>query len=355
MKPVLLCCALTVGLVAAAAALAANEAKTESGSVLVQTQPPHRGEIADTLTAYGSAVPATAGGMTLSVPAEGRVMRIAVTPGEAVRAGQLLMEFHLSAAATSAHDQAVSALALAREQQAHTARLLAGQLATRDQKTQADKAVSDAQAALDALEHETGGKPQQTLTAPFDGVVSTVPVAQGDRIAAGAPLVTLTRGGGLLVTLGIEPADRERVRVGQSVQMQSLGGEATVHGGKIVRIDRVLNPKTRLIDADVAANDELLQGDAFRARIQVGILSGWLAPRDAVLDDDDGAYVFQVANGRAVRVNVKRIGSDDKTAVIDGPLDAQRALVVEGNYQLEDGMPVRQQQAPAGGATGKEP
>jgi hypothetical protein len=134
-----------------------------------------------------------------------------------------------------------------------------------------------------------------------------------------------------------------------------LGGDATVHGGKIVRVDRALNPKTRLIDADVAASDELLQGDAFRARIQVGQLNGWLAPRDAVLDDDDGAYVFQVANGKAVRVNVKRVGSDEKTTVIDGPLDAQRTLVVQGNYQLDNGMAVREQPVPASGATGKKP
>jgi len=350
MKPIKLIC-LATGWLVFAAAFAAEEVKTEPSSVLVQTRPPQRGEIADTLTAYGSAVPAINGGMTLSVPAEGRVMRIAVTPGEAVHAGQTLLEFHLSAAATSTHAQAVSAFTLAREQQAHTARLLAEQLATRDQNTQADKAVSDAQAALDALEHETGGKLQQTLTSPFDGVVGTVPVAQGDRVAAGAPLVTLTRSGGLVVTVGIEPSQRQRLRVGQSVQVESLGDDPSVHAGTIVRIDHALNPKTRLIDADVAVADELLQGEAFRARINVGRLNGWLVPRDAMLDDEDGAYVFQVAKGKAIRVNVKRIGSDAQAAVIDGPLDAQHALVVQGNYQLENGMSVREQPAPVG----KEP
>ena len=349
MKPIKLICFVT-GLLVFSAAFAADDAKPEASSVLVQTQLPQRGEIADTLVAYGSAVPTINGGMTLSVPAEGQVMRIAVTPGEAVHTGQVLMEFHLSAAAISTHAQAVSALALAREQQAHTARLLAEQLATRDQKTQADKALSDAQATLDALEHETGSKPQQMLTAPFDGVVSTVPVAQGDRVAAGAPLLTLTRNGGLVVTVGIEPAQRQRLHVGQSVQVETLG-VVTAHAGKVVRIDRALNPKTRLIDADVAVSDELLQGEAFRANIEVGRLSGWLAPRDAVLDDEDGAYVFQIAKGKAVRVSVKRVGSNAETSVIDGPLDPQRALVVQGNYQLENGMSVREQPATAG----KEP
>lgn len=318
-----------------------EDSKAEAASVLVETQPAQRGEIADKVVAYGSAVPAINGGMTMSIPAEGRVTRIAVTPGEAVHAGQTLLEFHLSAAASSTYSQAVSALKLAQGERARITHLLEQQLATRDQKAQADKAASDAQAALAALERETGGKPQQTLVAPFDGVVSGVPVAQGDRVAAGAPLVAITRSKGLVVTVGVEPSERGRLAVGQSVQVESLSDAAQSHAGRLVRIDRSLNPKTRLVDADIAVDAELLQGDAFRADIEVGRLKGWLVPRDAVLDDDEGAYLFQTDGKKAFRIKVKRIGSDEEAAVVDGPLDANREVVVVGNYQLEDGMAVR--------------
>jgi hypothetical protein len=46
-----------------------------------------------------------------------------------------------------------------------------------------------------------------------------------------------------------------------------------------------------------------------------------------------------------VRVAVKRIGSDEETAVVEGPLDAKREVVVVGNYQLENGMAVRKDEA----------
>ena len=104
---------------------------------------------------------------------------IAVTPGETVHQGARLLDFGEFAAAASAYQQAVSALALARTQRAHTAQLLAQQLATRDQLAQANKAVSDAQAALDALKREGAGQPEQTLTAPFDGIVSDDPGGAG--------------------------------------------------------------------------------------------------------------------------------------------------------------------------------
>ncbi|HEY6452528.1 MAG TPA: efflux RND transporter periplasmic adaptor subunit [Steroidobacteraceae bacterium] len=336
--------AVAVALAAAAAAAAAAEPE-ESASVLVQTQMPEQGSMPRRIVAYGIATPSVSGSMTLSVQTEGRIEHIAVTAGEAVHAGQPLLEFALSPAARSNFEQAASALTLAREQRERTARLLAQQLATRDQLAQADKSVADAQAALAALEREHGGMPRQSVSAPFDGVVSAVLVAQGDRIAAGAPLLRLTRRGGLVITVGVEPSQRSGLRVGQSVDLIALEDGEPASQGTVSRIDHVLNPRTRLIDVDVTANaarpTPLLEGATYRAGIRTGELEGWVVPRDAVLSDDQGDYVFQVAAGKAVRVAVRRLGGDDHRSVIDGPLKAQRPLVTLGNYQLSDGEAVR--------------
>jgi membrane fusion protein (multidrug efflux system) len=313
----------------------------EKPSVLVQTQTPVRGSIPDTVIAYGSAVPAANGGMTLSVQSEGRVLKLFVTAGEAVHVGQRLLDFEISAAARSAYDQAVSALKLARDERTRTARLLAQQLATRDQLAKADKALTDAEAALSALQQEYGGQPRRTLVAPFDGIVSAIPVAQGARVQPGTALMTLIRRDGLVVTVGVEPGQRHRLRLGQPAQLETLGSSAGAASGKLVRIDNVLNPTTRLVDADVAVAGTLLQGEAFRVRIELGRIQGWLVPHDAVLSDTQGAYVFQVAGDKAVRVAVKLLGSDGTTSVVEGPIDAKRPLVTQGNYQLSDGMAVR--------------
>ena len=120
----------------------------------VQTVAPRAGVVPDLVTAYGSAAPALDGGMTLSLQQDGRVLAIAVTPGETVHAGERLLDFGASAAAVATYQQAVSALTAARQQRAHTAQLLGQQLATRDQLAQADKAVADAQSTLDALHRE---------------------------------------------------------------------------------------------------------------------------------------------------------------------------------------------------------
>jgi membrane fusion protein, multidrug efflux system len=320
----------------------APSAWAQEGTVAVQTEAPRQGTAPDLVTAYGTAAPALDGGMTLSLQQEGRVTALAVTPGEAVHAGDRLMDFGVSAAASSTYQQAVSALALARTQRTHTVQLLGQQLATRDQLAQADKAVADAQAALDALRREGGGQPQQTLKAPFDGIVTSIAVAQGDRLAPGAPLMVLTRLDGLVVTAGIEPADRERVQPGASARLQRLAGGPALQG-QVIRVDAAVNPKTRLVDVDVSVPPgSVIAGEAFRAILTTGQIEGWLVPHDAVLLDDSGAYLFQVAGGKAVRVDVSVAGADGDRDVVRGKIDPKAPIAVQGSAQLSAGAAVRE-------------
>jgi membrane fusion protein (multidrug efflux system) len=310
-------------------------------SVAVQTQLPRQGGVPDLITTYGSAGPALDGGLTLSLQQEGRIVAIAVTPGERVAAGMGLLDFAASPAAMSAYQQAISAVATARQQRAHTTQLLAQQLATRDQLAQSDKAVADAQAMLDALKREAADQPQQTLTAPFDGIIATIPVAQGDRVQPGANLMTITRLDGLVVTVGIDPEARGRVHPGDPVHLTSLSGNESLDG-KLLRVDGTLNPKTRLIDADVSVPaGSIISGMAFRADITVGYLTGWIVPHDAIMTDDKGAYLFQVAGTTAARVDVRVVGAASAGDVVQGLLDPQRGIVVEGNYQLSDKATIR--------------
>jgi len=340
---------ILVGAVVAAAALvnlrpsrADQEAASAAPpSVEVVTQKPVTGYLTNSVTAYGSAVPSAGGNLTVNVQSDGRIDHLFVTAGEAVKAGQRLLEFEISAAARSTLEQAKSALDLARSEQARIARLLAQQLATRDQLLTAEKGVSDAKAALDALNEDHPGESRWVIPAPFDGVVSSVPVAQGDRVASGAALLILTRGDGLIIRVGIEPSKRPRLAVGQKVALKSIGGSGGEQQGTLVRIDHVINPATRLVDADVAVAAPVIQGEAYMAQIAIERVAGWLVPRSAVLLDSAGMYVFQTAHDQATRVPVRLLGIQGSSAVLSGSIDPRLPIVISGNYQLSDGMAVR--------------
>lgn len=321
--------------------LSISPSLADESSVLVRTASPRRGTLPDLVAAYGTATPAFGGGLTLSLPQDGRILSIAVTPGEEVSAGKTLLEFGASATTSSAYQQAMTSLTLARTQRAHAAQLLAQQLATRDQLAQADKTVSDAKEAVDTLITQGANHPRSTLTAPFAGVVSTIPVAQGDRVASGTALLNLTRLDGLVVTVGIEPSERGRIKPGQMVHLQRLGGGPALDG-TVKRIDGVLNPKTRMVDADVGvAPGSVLSGEAFHADIVVGDIEGWIVPRDAVQVDNKGSHLFQVKDGKASKVDVQVTGALGLTSVVSGSLDPKKEVIVEGGPQLEDGAAIR--------------
>jgi hypothetical protein len=65
-------------------------------------------------------------------------------------------------------------------------------------------------------------------------------------------------------------------------------------------------------------------------------------PRQAVLSDDRGSYVFQVADGRAHRVDVQAKQDGAKEVGVSGPIRPELRVVVLGNYELQDGMKVRE-------------
>ena len=301
----------------------------------------------DALSAVGEVSPGQLAG--LSFARAGQVTQLNALPGDRVTKGSLLATLALDPAARETYLQATNALGLARREAERLRQLLALQLATRSQVDAAEKAELDAAGAVKALDAQGGGATSSTITAPFDGVVSSVPVAQGDRVAAGAAILQLAHADALRVQIGVEPAQSRRVRAGTKVTLtpvslpdeNALAIEATV-----ASVQDIVDPKTQLVSAIVnlprSAGPLLVPGMKVRARLQVGTLSALAVPRNAVLTDAGGDCVYQVVGGKARRVTVTKRLEADGFVAITGLTDPKLPVVTVGNYVLRDGMAVRQ-------------
>ena len=315
-------------------------------SVLVTTVPAQQGSAPEILTAYGSAEPAPNGMVSVSLLRAGQVTALYAAAGQAVRSGDKLLEFGADPAALATYEQAASTLEAARRDRAQTAALVGQQLATRAQLAHADKAVADARSALDALDRAGGGKRGETIRAPFDAVVASVAVAQGDRLQAAAPLLQLARLDRLVLAVGVEPAQRGKITVGAPAYLQPLDGDGDGEAlaGTVVSVAGQVDAKTRLVECLVQpAAGQLLPGAAYRVGIEIGRPSGWLVPREAVLLDDEGAHLFQVTGDKAVQVPVRVLGQSGEASLIDGAIDPAAPIVASGSYQLTDGAAIRLQ------------
>ncbi len=340
----------TAGLVLALTwnSLAGPALADESPSVRIETVPLVQQALPDVASGYGVITPDTDSVQTLSMPRAGQVLRLRVAVGELVHKGQALLEFGSSADAELAFRQAQQALDYARGERDRVAVLLAQQLTTRSQLAAADKAVADAQAALRMQQGIGADRSHQVVVAPFDGLVATVSVAQGDRLAAGAPLLQLARSGRQHLLMGVEPGDARRVRAGMPVTISAVIDPTQPVRGRVTQVFGMVNPQTQLVDVSVElARSSLLAGTRVSARIETARLTGWVVPRAAVLRDQRGAYVFQVVQGnKAHRVDV-RTGIEEggevavQSAAPATPLNPALPVVSLGNYELQDGMAVR--------------
>jgi len=338
----------------ASTTLAQDQPTAQDGPIAqVKTAPAQRAVIAPKTVVYGTVTLSQESQTVLSLPYAAQITRLHASAGQTVHRGDVLFVARADPGAVLVAEQARNAVVLARGEVERTRVLLAQRLATRSQLAAAEKTLADAEQALAAqrqLGADTGERP---VRAPHDGVVVKVVAAQGDRVAPGAVVLQLGHTGAAVpvrVTLGLDPALRRAVPVGAAVAVTSLaapvGASSAPLTGRVRRVQAAINPQSRLVDTSVelapGGGADLIPGEPVRGVITLTGGEHWVVPRLAVLQDAKGAHVYQVEAGHARRVPVQVRVDDGAHLGVDGALQGGQALVVQGNYQLSDGMAVRE-------------
>jgi RND family efflux transporter MFP subunit len=300
--------------------------------------------VRQTVSGYGTALPDSDALVSVSYGKSGQVAKILVRPGQSIAKGAGIVQFTTDPNAQAGFKKANSAVIFAKGEVERTRALLAQHLVTNSQMAAAEQSLRDAEAGLEAERALGTGAGTETLAAPFDGYVESLSVTLGDRIQPGAPIVKLGRGAGVKILAGIEPQSLPDLAIGQDAGSTALLGKVGQLPGKVVGIAGMLNPVTRMVDVTISLEKgaDILPGTPVRAAIVTEEHQGQVVPRSAVLEDDDGAYLFQIKNSKAVRVAVEKgIESDDEIEVSGKGLQPALPVVVLGNYELADGVQVQ--------------
>jgi RND family efflux transporter MFP subunit len=278
------------------------------------------------------------------------LLELPVVLGQHVRRGDPVAVIGTDPATVAAYAQAANAVGFAQRELKRQQELMQLQLATRSQVDAARKQLEDSQAALAAQARLGGAHARVTLAAPFDAVVTALPVAQGERVAAGAPVAQLGPTGHARALLAIEPGRSAGLRPGMAVSIQPLldGADgANAIEARITEVGGMVDPKSQMVTAIAALPPaqaaNLVAGTRVEASIRLGEHEAWSVPRQAVLSDDQGSYLFQAANGQARRVAVEVQGESAQGYGVIGALDPRLPVVVLGNYELRDGMRLREE------------
>ncbi len=309
----------------------------------VQTQPLELTEIEDTLTAYGSVIALPSNSKNLSVPYASRIERVYVSNGQTVRAGDPLLTLEPSEDALLSVKQAQQELAAATQEQ----KLLQGRfqlkLATEHELVTSQLRVDQAKALLQDLTAR-GSLKTHTLKAEKPGVIATVNVQQEQRLAAGSPLLQWAEQAQWRIALGVEPSRIGLLKTQQAVELTLVNRkiEQSV-SGVIEAITQQIDPQSHLVTVIVKPSKQVdfLLNEWVKAYITLSTKNTLVAPRAAVLPDDEGYSVFTVVDKKAVKHTVELgIETDTLVELIDPTLKPQDELVILGNYELTEGMDV---------------
>lgn len=326
--------------------LSFGQAQADPPSVAIRTAPVQKRIMAETLKVYGVLDADPDAVMSLSLPHAGLIEQVHVRVGQRVNDGDALITLTTSPEGRMQYLQARSAVEYARRELTRVRQLFEDQLATNSQVDAAKRALADAETGLDALTSRGQGAKQEVIRAPMDGIVTAVSVSQMQRVAAETNALSLAAQDKVIVRLGVEPKDLAVVKAGTAVTITPVFVSDVSISARVRDVHAMIDPTTRLVEAiaDIPGPDAyaLPLGSRVVGSFSIDARQTLVVPASAVLNDDEGVYLFVVDQQRARRVAV-RLGYEERDYVeVAGPLSPGQPVVISGNYELVDGMAVRE-------------
>jgi RND family efflux transporter MFP subunit len=277
----------------------------------------------------------------------GRLVRVGVAVGDTVKAGQVLAVLDTSRAAAQvgqAESQVAASqanLALAQDNLKRTEALAATRSVPEAQVEQARQQVALAKAQLDGAFASTRiaqtGAGQNSITAPFPGIVTRAPTGIGSVVMPGVPLVHLEDTARLRLSASVGEDEVPLVGVGAAVKV--LYRERVVEG-KVVAIVPSLDQATRRAPVEIEVPNvgaELLAWSFVRARITGrGEIDAVRVPALARRPGSQDEVVVAVGS-RAKIVKVSFAVDDDGSLIVQRGLAATDEVVLSPSSDLKAG------------------
>lgn len=183
----------------------------------------------------------------------------------------------------------------------------------------------------------------QTLTAPFDGVVGIPKVEVGDRVQTTTPIITLDDRSALLVEFECAERYLARLAPGMTLQARTPSFPGRIFEGTISHIDSRVDPASRtvMVRATVPNGADLLRpGMSFNIGLVLPGRAYPAIPELALQWRKGQSYVWLVKDRIAKKVPVHTVRRLHGTILVDGDLAQGDQVVVEGVQRLRPDRPV---------------
>ncbi len=263
--------------------------------------------------------------------AAGRVLSVAVRPGDSVREGQVLVEIDQANLALQLAQQRATAdatraqLFSSRQQLERTEELARQGLTSPSALEQARSATAALEANLAALESGVKaaelGLSNATVRAPIDGIVSERSVEAGQTIGTGTALFTLVNLDEMDFQASASVNLSALVSPGQAVEVTATGLDNQTFEGRVTRVNPVAPTGTRTVPIYISLDNDSgrLRGGMF-ATGQITVVEkadAIAVPATGLREDAEGNFVLKLDNGTLVRQSVEPGTTWDRGVIVE--------------------------------------
>lgn len=298
----------------------------------------------------------------------GRIVRLAVRPGQAVKQGDLIAEID-PADAVQQHRADTADAARLEALLAQQERLVVRQQELLGRNFISKNALDDAAAQRDALKSQldaararaalsAAGLKKTRIVAPFAGTVEEQIAARGDYVKLGDPVVRLVSNARLRARLPFPESAAARLKPGQKVRLESPLQPGRAFESVIDEIRPTLAETSRALDVIVLLDDAgagLMGGGSLNAAVILGErAAAVMVPEQSVVLRPAGRVVYVVADDQAQQRVVEVGGKAAGMVEILSGLQGGETVALDGAGFLSDGAAVKLHQRTAPAATGKD-
>ncbi len=295
-----------------------------------------------------------------------RIERFFVDEGDPIKKGQVIARITATTIEQGVR-QAEAALVAARAQEANlnveydrAKRLFSENAMSKQQydaiQTQYEAAKAQAEQAQAGLISVKSQLKDAELTAPISGIIGQRFYEEGDMASPGMSVVSIVQMEKVKIVFNVTEEDLGKLAIGQEATIKVRSYIDQTFSGKVQKISPVLDPQTRMAKVEVLIdNPDYLLKPGMYAEVSVttGLLSDvivvprYVSIESTTLEKVNGEdqvqknyYVYTVKNGHAKQKKLDIRYVNHKSIAVNGGVSIGDTLVVVGQNNLRDGLPV---------------
>lgn len=211
---------------------------------------------------------------------------------------------------------------------------------------EAEVAVALADAAMERAEYALE---QRTIRAPISGRLSLTNIRPGDRLQAASEIVTIDDTDSILVSFVLPERAVEMLEIGKEIRATTPALAGRSFTATITAFDSRVDEITRTISVEAEIENidgRLWPGMSFSVELERQSAPLPQIPASALSWARDGARIWVARDGVAASVPVLVRMRQGDTVWVEGEIEAEDQIVIDGSARLHDGMPLETRSQP---------